>query len=115
MRYRLKEYVVKRISLDNNLDAVDQIKLNNSYSLELADSNDGGIVKLGINIKSEDEKLSVNAEMIGIFDRKFETLENDTFDELLEQMYPYLRCAVANLTSTARLPLIDIPPLKMNK
>lgn len=89
------------------------VNLSNNYSLSLDDSSDGAIVKIGIEIKSEDEKLLINAEIIGKFDKRFSEVNNVVLHEVVDQLYPYLRCTVGELSNISLLPRIDIPPLNL--
>ena len=110
---QIKNYTFTKLSIKNEINSIENLKLNPSYSLSLENPDGEGNVKLGIEIKSEKEELVIFAEMIAYFEKTsaYKSDNQMNIQELTDQMYPYLEMAVGNLTSLAMLPRINIPKL----
>lgn len=117
-RLNLKAYKISNINFRNTLANGTKLELNNSYSYNVKYGTNNiceGILKIDIKDKNGNENFRIEMTVQGIFESdgtlEREQLHVATFKEL----FPYARVFVSNLTVTAGMPPINIPPVDMDK
>ncbi len=114
----MKAYKISKLNFKNTLSDGTKLELNNKYSYNVKYSKNNmceGILNVAISDKNGNDNFIIELVIQGIFqfDNSFsrEELHVATFKEL----FPYARVVISNITVTAGMPPIMIPPIDMDK
>ncbi|MCQ2471791.1 MAG: protein-export chaperone SecB [Clostridia bacterium] len=114
----LKAYKISHLKFKNTLVNGTKLELGNNYSYNVKYGQNNiceGFLKIEVKDKNGNENFLIELTVQGIFQSdgsmKREELHVATFKEL----FPYARVFISNLTVTAGMPPINIPPIDMEK
>ena len=115
-KLEMKAYKISQIDFYNNLANGTKLELSNKYSYNVKYSQNGiceGILKVDISDKGGNPDFRISVTVQGIFSFDGEESREKIHVESFRELFPYARVIVCNLTTTAGMPPIMIPPIDM--
>ncbi len=114
----IKAYKVNRAEIENRVKPGTQLKLQNQvkYNVNYMDAENKCIGILDFRITDADlNPFEVKIEMVAEFTFGAEDEKADIHTQSFDQLFPYLRMIISNLTSMTGIPSLMIPLMKLNK
>lgn len=114
----LKGYKVNKAEIESKVKPGTQLKLQNQvkYNVNYIDSENKCIGILDFRITDADmNPFEVKIEMVAEFSFGAEDEKPDIHTTSFDQLFPFLRMIIANLTSLTGMPALMIPIMKLNK
>ena len=112
----MKAYKISHITFRNTLANGTKLELNNQYSYNVKYGKNGvceGILKVEVTDKGGNTDFHISVTLQGLFQFGGEASREQLHVETFRELFPYARIVVANLTTTAGMPPILIPPIDM--
>ncbi len=112
----LKAYKISNIQFKNTLTNGTKLELNNKYSYNVKYSQNNiceGFLNVEIKDKNGNENFIINLTVQGIFQFDGSSSREELHVASFKELFPYARIIIQNLTVTAGMPPINIPPIDM--
>lgn len=114
----LKGYKVNRLEIENKVKPGTQLKLQNQFKYNVNYINDNktciGIVELRIS-DADMNPFELKLEMVAEFNYGEEDEKPDIHTKSFDQLFPFVRQIVHNVTSFTGMPGLMIPITKLNR
>ncbi len=114
----IKAYKVNKAEIENRVKPGTQLKLQNQvkYNVNYMDAENKCVGILDFRITDADlNPFEVKIEMVAEFTFGAEDEKPDIHTQSFDQLFPYLRMIISNLTSMTGVPALMIPIMKLNK
>lgn len=114
----LKGYKVNTISFENKVQNGTQLKLQNQvkYNVNYMDAENKCLGILEFRVTDADmNPFEIKLEMIAEFTYGEEDEKPDIHVKSFDQMFPFLRQVIHNITSMSGMPGLMIPIMKLNR
>ena len=114
----LKGYKVNKAEIESKVKPGTQLKLQNQvkYNVNYIDADNKCIGMLEFRITDADmNPFEVKIEMAAEFSFGAEDDKADIHVQSFDQLFPYLRMIISNLTSLTGMPALFIPIMRLNK
>lgn len=114
----LKGYKINSISFENKVANGTQLKLQNQvkYNVNYMDADNKCLGVLEFRVTdSEMNPFEIKVEMVAEFTYTPDDNKADIHVNSFDQMFPYLRMAISNLTSMSGMPGLMIPIMHLDK
>lgn len=114
----LNAYKISHINFKNTLANGTKLELNNKYSYNVKYSNNNvceGILAVEIKDKNGNQNFIIELTVQGIFRFDPALSREEIHVATFRELFPYARVFISNLTVTAGMPPITIPPIDMEK
>lgn len=114
----LKGYKVNKAEIESKVKPGTQLKLQNQvkYNVNYIDSENKCIGIVDFRITDADmNPFEVKFEMAAEFSFDAEDEKPDIHTQSFDQLFPYLRMVISNLTSLTGMPALFIPIMRLNK
>lgn len=114
----LKGYKINSIDFENKVQNGTQLKLQNQvkYNVNYIDAENKCLGILEFRVTDADmNPFEIKIEMIAEFTYGDEDEKADIHVNSFDQMFPFLRQAINNLTSMSGMPGLLIPIMKLNR
>lgn len=112
----LKAYKISHIQFKNTLLNGTKLELNNKYSYNVKYGQNNvceGFLKVEIKDKNGNENFLIDLTVQGIFQSDGSMSREELHVATFRELFPYARIIISNLTVTAGMPPINIPPIDM--
>lgn len=112
----MKAYKISKIDFINNLANGTKLELNNKYSYNVKYGQNGvceGILTVDITDKGGNKDFKISITIQGLFQYETQTPREQIHVATFKEIFPYARVFVSNLTTSAGMPPIMIPPIDM--
>lgn len=112
----LKAYKISNIQFKNTLANGTKLELNNKYSYNVKYGQNNmceGFLNVEIKDKNGNENFIINLTVQGIFQFDSSASREELHVASFKELFPYARIIIQNLTVTAGMPPINIPPIDM--
>lgn len=114
----LKGYKVNKLEIENKVKPGTQLKLQNQFKYNVNYINDNktciGIMELKIS-DADMNPFELKLEMVAEFNYDAEDEKPDIHTGSFDQLFPFVRQIVHNVTSFTGMPGLLIPIMKLNK
>ena len=113
----MKAYKISKIDFINNLVNGTKLELNNKYSYNVKYGQNGvceGILTVDITDKGGNKDFKISITVQGLFQYDPQTPREQVHVATFKEIFPYARVFVSNLTTSAGMPPIMIPPIDMD-
>lgn len=114
----LKGYKIKSISFENDVQNGTQLKLQNKFKYNVnyigSENKCIGILDFKV-LDSQLNPFEIKIEMIAEFTYDDGDDKADIHISSFDQMFPFLRQTICNITSTSGMPGLMIPIVKLRK
>ncbi len=115
-KLNLKAYKISNIQFKNTLANGTKLELNNKYSYNVKYGQNNiceGFLNVEIKDKNGNENFIINLTVQGIFQFDGSSSREELHVASFRELFPYARIIIQNLTVTAGMPPINIPPIDM--
>ena len=112
----MQAYKISHISFENTLANGTKLELSNQYSYNVKHSANGvceGFLKVDVTDKGGNKHFHISVTVQGLFRYEGQMTREQLHVATFREIFPYARVIVANLTTTAGMPPIMIPPIDM--
>lgn len=112
----LKAYKISKLDFKNTLVNGTKLELQNKYSYNVKYGKNNvceGILTVEIHDKNGNNNFAIALTVQGLFQYEGEESREKLHVETFKELFPYARVIVTNITSTAGMPPIYIPPIDM--
>lgn len=115
-------YFSKFIFENDKLSEKKEQKVDISYNIngDISDGENKVKVSIDLNIKSQDERMSLYLQTIGVFEIDARNIDQETKDFILKRntiaiMFPFIRSQVSLITTQPGMQPIILQPIDVNK
>ena len=112
----MKAYKISQIEFLNNLANGTKLELANQYSYNVKYGQNGvceGFLKVEVYDKGGNKDFKIMMTVQGLFQFKGDASREKLHVETFKELFPYARVMISNLTTSAGMPPIMIPPIDM--
>lgn len=112
----MKAYKISHIDFLNKLQNGTKLELANKYSYNVKYGQNGvceGFLTVDISDKGGNKDFRISIQLQGLFQFNGSESREKLHIETFKELFPYARVMVSNLTTSAGMPPIMIPPVDM--
>lgn len=112
----MKAYKISQIEFLNTLANGTKLELQNQYAYNVKYGQNGvceGILKVDISDKGGNKNFKISVTVQGLFEYDSRQSREELHVATYRELFPYARVVIANMTTTAGMPPIMIPPIDM--
>lgn len=114
----LKGYKINTLEFENKVPNGTQLKLKNTvkYNVNYIDAENKCLGILEFKVADENlNPFEIKIEMVAEFTYGDEDQKPDIHVNSFDQMFPFLRHTIANITSLSGMPSLLVPIMKLNR
>ena len=114
----LKGYRINTITFENKVPSGTELKLNNQvkYNVNYKENSDICVGMLDFRVSEADMKpFEIRVQLVAEFTYGLDDDRSDIHVDSFDQIFPFLRQAISNITTLSGMPGLLIPMIKLNR
>ncbi len=114
----LKGYRINTITFENKVPSGTELKLNNQvkYNVNYKENSDICVGMLDFRVSEADMKpFEIRVQLVAEFTYGLDDDRSDIHVNSFDQIFPFLRQAISNITTLSGMPGLLIPMIKLNR